>query len=589
MSEPCAAEGGGDDAAAASRCREMSLREYLRYWRGRAAPHAGGGQQTTTATAKSGAWYFKDWHLRAEHPHYRAYATPRFFRDDALNAYLLQPQPQPAPRPRRAALQDFRFVYCGPKGSWTPLHADVYRCARGRRPSGGRRPQVAQLVGQRVRAQALVAGAAGAYDAPAGPPPPPPAARPRRLRLQPGRRGGRRRRRGRRRPRRMRSAQHARLSQPALRAALRLRAGGGRGHLRALGRCWGPSRRSRARPAAGGAADAPALTRSVSPLASVGHAGMAPRGDQPGGHHLRQPQLAQRHQRALAVASAAVGVCRGGEGHRGRPGPGRRRGGVRRPRRAQRADQLRHAPARLCGAVARPLEARRKQLLPPDVRLRPAHGNAPVRPGAEGPRRERRDAGAAGAAAGGTAAGARGGGGGAAPRRVASPGAAAPPAGGGGGGPRRRRREWRAGASAPALPLPRGRGPHVSPGALGRPPRRLRPRRAPERARGHAVATRVLGSRGKAVPRPLERECAWGTAGWLPRGWRGEPCTGVHRGTGGAPPNEPNLTEPNRRRQGPDKGRACPAPGGPPPARLPEGPCPLPLAPHRGARSGQRR
>ncbi|KAL2340930.1 hypothetical protein Fmac_008870 [Flemingia macrophylla] len=74
--------------------------------------------------------YLKDWHFVKEYPEYVAYVTPMFFCDDWLNLYLdnfrihvdsdtYQPQEE-------ICCSDYRFVYMGVKGSWTPLHADVF-------------------------------------------------------------------------------------------------------------------------------------------------------------------------------------------------------------------------------------------------------------------------------------------------------------------------------------------------------------------------------------------------------------------------------------------------------------------------------
>ena len=76
---------------------EMELSEYLTYYRGRGQ---GQGQEVL---------YLKDWHFAAEFPALKAYETPRYFCSDWLNE-----------------MDRFRFIYIGPRGSWTPFHADVY-------------------------------------------------------------------------------------------------------------------------------------------------------------------------------------------------------------------------------------------------------------------------------------------------------------------------------------------------------------------------------------------------------------------------------------------------------------------------------
>lgn len=62
--------------------------------------------------------YVKDWHLArlVEHGHSGSfYTTPDLFRDDWMNAYYTS-----------CTDDDFRFVYAGAKGTFTPLHRDVY-------------------------------------------------------------------------------------------------------------------------------------------------------------------------------------------------------------------------------------------------------------------------------------------------------------------------------------------------------------------------------------------------------------------------------------------------------------------------------
>ncbi|NWH41928.1 JMJD4 protein, partial [Chloropsis hardwickii] len=49
-------------------------------------------------------------------PEQDVYTTPVYFSSDWLNEYW-----------DAMAVDDFRFVYMGPKGSWTPFHADVFR------------------------------------------------------------------------------------------------------------------------------------------------------------------------------------------------------------------------------------------------------------------------------------------------------------------------------------------------------------------------------------------------------------------------------------------------------------------------------
>ncbi|CAN7937524.1 unnamed protein product, partial [Ixodes hexagonus] len=89
---------------------DMKMSEFLDYWQGRI--------NCEETSSKRGCLYLKDWHFARDFPRYDAYATPVYFTSDWLNEFWGQ----------RADLQDdYRFVYVGPKGSWTPFHADVFR------------------------------------------------------------------------------------------------------------------------------------------------------------------------------------------------------------------------------------------------------------------------------------------------------------------------------------------------------------------------------------------------------------------------------------------------------------------------------
>ncbi|XP_048579170.1 2-oxoglutarate and iron-dependent oxygenase JMJD4 isoform X2 [Nematostella vectensis] len=68
----------------------MSIAAFLEYWRKRRDVDAG----------------------------HKAYTTPECFSSDWLNEFWDQ---------REDECDDYRFVYMGPKGTWTPFHADVFR------------------------------------------------------------------------------------------------------------------------------------------------------------------------------------------------------------------------------------------------------------------------------------------------------------------------------------------------------------------------------------------------------------------------------------------------------------------------------
>ncbi|XP_063973253.1 2-oxoglutarate and iron-dependent oxygenase JMJD4 [Diachasmimorpha longicaudata] len=61
--------------------------------------------------------YLKDWHCLRAHPNAKIYKVPKYFGSDWLNEYYLA-------HPHLE--DDYMFVYMGPKGSWTPLHVDVF-------------------------------------------------------------------------------------------------------------------------------------------------------------------------------------------------------------------------------------------------------------------------------------------------------------------------------------------------------------------------------------------------------------------------------------------------------------------------------
>uniref|UniRef100_A0A8C5JE68 2-oxoglutarate and iron-dependent oxygenase JMJD4 n=1 Tax=Junco hyemalis TaxID=40217 RepID=A0A8C5JE68_JUNHY len=86
---------------------QLPFKEFVEYWR----ECIGNGHRSPR-----GCLYLKDWHLSRAFPEQDVYTTPVYFSSDWLNEYW-----------DAAAGDDFRFVYMGPKGSWTPFHADVFR------------------------------------------------------------------------------------------------------------------------------------------------------------------------------------------------------------------------------------------------------------------------------------------------------------------------------------------------------------------------------------------------------------------------------------------------------------------------------
>ena len=80
---------------------EMTFSQYMNYWR---------------TSEKEELLYLKDWHFQRDVPSYKAYETPDFFSSDWLNEFWIE----------NIKSDDYRFVYIGPKDSWTPFHTDVY-------------------------------------------------------------------------------------------------------------------------------------------------------------------------------------------------------------------------------------------------------------------------------------------------------------------------------------------------------------------------------------------------------------------------------------------------------------------------------
>ncbi|KAL7222807.1 hypothetical protein ACSBR1_024497 [Camellia fascicularis] len=108
---------------------EMSVSEFIDYWLEFSSKEFDNAS-THEFDAKS-PLYLKDWHFVKEYPEYLAYTTPPFFQDDWLNLYLdkyrMHKDPDTYQEKNEISCSDYRFVYMGAKGTWTPLHADVFR------------------------------------------------------------------------------------------------------------------------------------------------------------------------------------------------------------------------------------------------------------------------------------------------------------------------------------------------------------------------------------------------------------------------------------------------------------------------------
>uniref|UniRef100_A0A2K6TIN7 2-oxoglutarate and iron-dependent oxygenase JMJD4 n=1 Tax=Saimiri boliviensis boliviensis TaxID=39432 RepID=A0A2K6TIN7_SAIBB len=87
----------------------MPLRDYITYWK----EYIRGGY-----SSPRGCLYLKDWHLCRDFPAAAedVFTLPVYFSSDWLNEFW-----------DALAVDDYRFVYAGPAGSWSPFHADIFR------------------------------------------------------------------------------------------------------------------------------------------------------------------------------------------------------------------------------------------------------------------------------------------------------------------------------------------------------------------------------------------------------------------------------------------------------------------------------
>lgn len=86
----------------------MTLKEYTIYWQNNID-----GKLSETEPL----YYLKDWHFTRDFKTEDIYRVPNVFSSDWLNEYYSE---------HLEHKDDYRFVYMGPKETWTPLHADVF-------------------------------------------------------------------------------------------------------------------------------------------------------------------------------------------------------------------------------------------------------------------------------------------------------------------------------------------------------------------------------------------------------------------------------------------------------------------------------
>lgn len=91
--------------------KNETMKNYVKYWK---------EYRARNYPAEMPLLYLKDWHcmrLGRRMAENSIYTVPRFFASDWLNEYY----------EANAELDDdYMFVYMGPKGTWTPFHADVF-------------------------------------------------------------------------------------------------------------------------------------------------------------------------------------------------------------------------------------------------------------------------------------------------------------------------------------------------------------------------------------------------------------------------------------------------------------------------------
>uniref|UniRef100_A0A2I3HEA8 2-oxoglutarate and iron-dependent oxygenase JMJD4 n=1 Tax=Nomascus leucogenys TaxID=61853 RepID=A0A2I3HEA8_NOMLE len=85
----------------------MPLRDYITYWK----EYIQAGY-----SSPRGCLYLKDWHLCRDFPVEDVFTLPVYFSSDWLNEFW-----------DALDVDDYRFVYAGPAGSWSPFHADIFR------------------------------------------------------------------------------------------------------------------------------------------------------------------------------------------------------------------------------------------------------------------------------------------------------------------------------------------------------------------------------------------------------------------------------------------------------------------------------
>ncbi|KAK4879217.1 hypothetical protein RN001_007363 [Aquatica leii] len=82
---------------------KWTFKEYVEYWK-----------NYKECAESLPVLYLKDWHLKNQMPKDNFYEVPLYFACDWLNEYLVD-----------NSFDDYRFVYMGVNGTWSPFHVDV--------------------------------------------------------------------------------------------------------------------------------------------------------------------------------------------------------------------------------------------------------------------------------------------------------------------------------------------------------------------------------------------------------------------------------------------------------------------------------
>ncbi|KNE54934.1 hypothetical protein AMAG_00877 [Allomyces macrogynus ATCC 38327] len=93
----------------------MTFAEFLDQWENVKRDR---GSPGIASAGSSWCGYAKDWHLMRDFPEYDSFELLDIFQDDWLNLWYDR---------REDTNDDYRFVYMGIAGTWTPFHADVMR------------------------------------------------------------------------------------------------------------------------------------------------------------------------------------------------------------------------------------------------------------------------------------------------------------------------------------------------------------------------------------------------------------------------------------------------------------------------------